>query len=72
MIRNLVLASAAFALAATPVAAQQIRAEIQRQSAPVKGQNDLGGENTLFFIIGIAVVAASIFLLSENDDPVSA
>lgn len=72
MIRKLVLASAGFAMAATPVAAQQIRAEIQRQSAPASAGNELGGDNTLFFFAGIAVVAASIFLLSENDDPVSA
>ncbi|GMM93300.1 hypothetical protein [Qipengyuania sp. MTN3-11] len=73
--KRIVLASAAMALAAAPVTAQQARAVPVRDAAPVEGSNALGGalggESTLFFVLGIAAVAAAIVFLSEDDDPVS-
>ena len=69
--RNILLASAALSLAAAPVAAQQAKADVQRQSAPVSEQSELAGNTTLFFILGIAAVVAGIILISEDDDPVS-
>ena len=70
MLKYLALTAAAMSLAAAPVAAQQAEAQIQRETAPAKSESELGGQN-LLFLLGIAIVAASIVLLSENDDPVS-
>ncbi|UVI40450.1 hypothetical protein [Qipengyuania spongiae] len=65
--RRLVLPMAALTLVATPLGAQIA----SREAAPVEGANRIGGESSLVFIAGIAVVAAAIVLLSEDDDPVS-
>ena len=55
---------------ATPIAAN---ASLDRVSAPVESKSELSGQSNLFFLAGIAAVAASIVLLSEDDDePVSA
>jgi len=69
MIRKLVIATVAASLTATPVLAKQV--SVQRDSAPVAAKNELGG-SSLLMLIGIAVVAAGILLLSEDNDPVSA
>ena len=50
---------------ATPIAAN---ASLDRASEPVEGESELSGQSNLFFLAGIAVVAASIVLLSEDDD----
>ncbi len=68
MLRKLALATTAVALAAAPVAAQ---ADLSRSTAPVNSESELEGQSTLFFILGIAAVAAAIVLLSEDDDPAS-
>lgn len=72
MVRKLVLMSTAVALAVTPLATAQARADVQRSSAPVEQKNDFAANSTWVFIAGIAVVVAGILLLSEDDDPVSA
>ncbi|MCV0382505.1 MAG: hypothetical protein K5799_03485 [Erythrobacter sp.] len=66
-LRRLVLPIATLALVASPLGAQVAL----RDTAPVEGANELGGESSLVFIAGIAVVAAAIVFLSEDDDPVS-
>lgn len=71
MLKNIALASAAFTLVAAPVAAQQAESQAPQNAAPASKESSLGGPN-LFFYLGIAIVAASILLLSEDDDPVSA
>lgn len=70
MVRKLLIAGAAASLIAGPIAAQEASANT-RQSAPVSGGSELQGNSPLIYLIGIAVVAASIVFLSENDDPVS-
>ena len=61
---------AVVAMIATPIAAN---ASLHRASAPVEDESELSGQSNLFFLAGIAAVAASIVLLSEDDDePVSA
>lgn len=66
-LRRLVLPIATLALVASPLGAQVV----VRDTAPVSGANGIGGESSLVFIAGIAVVAAAIVFLSEDDDPVS-
>ncbi len=70
MVRKLLLAGAAASLIAGPIAAQET-ASNPRQSAPVSDESELGGDSPLIYLIGVAVVVASIVFLSENDDPVS-
>ena len=70
-LRRISLTTAVAALVATPIAAQQSRAELSRASEPVAGENELVGESSLVFILGIAAVAGAVLLLSEDDDPVS-
>lgn len=62
----------ASALVATPLAANQ--AVGQRASQPVTGESELAGNANLFFLVGIAAVAAAIVLLQEDEEgaPVSA
>ncbi|MCH2486272.1 MAG: hypothetical protein MK010_00805 [Erythrobacter sp.] len=67
MFRKICLTGAASALALVPVLAQ---AET-RASAPIEGENELGGQSPIVFLAGIAVVVAAIVFLSEDDDPVS-
>lgn len=70
MVRKLLIAGAAASLIAGPIAARET-ASNARQTAPVSGESELGGNSPLIYLIGIAVVAASIVFLSEDDDPVS-
>ena len=70
MVRKLLMAGAAASLITAPIAAQET-ANNARQSAPVSSESELGGDSLLVYLIGIAVVAASIVFLSEDDDPVS-
>lgn len=73
MFRKLASGAVIAALVATPLAAQSARAQLDRASAPVEGESELAGQGTIFFLVGIAVVAAAIVFLSEDDDdaPVS-
>lgn len=70
MIRKLVYLSAASSLFATPIMAQSVSAQ-DRSSQPVDGESELAGQASYLFLAGIAVVAAAIVLLSQDDDPVS-
>jgi|GEM_PF-1297954 len=70
MVRKLLIAGAAASLIAGPIAARET-ASNARQTAPVSSESELGGNSPLIYLIGIAVVAASIVFLSEDDDPVS-
>ncbi len=73
MIRKLAFATAAASLVATPLAAEQAIAQIQRDAAPATEESQLAGNSTLFLILGIAAVVGAIVLISEDDDePVSA
>lgn len=65
MIRKIALTGAAVGLAAAPLGAS-----FAREAAPVEGENGLGGQSTLFFLAGIAVVALAVVLLPE-DQPAS-
>jgi hypothetical protein len=65
MIRKFVHAAAVAGLVATPVAAS-----LAREAAPVAGENELGGESTLYFLAGIAVIALAVVFLPE-DQPAS-
>ena len=73
MVRKLALAAGIVALSTAPLAASQARAQLSRDAAPVGDASDLGDSNTIYFIAGIAAVAAAIVLLSEDGDdaPVS-
>ena len=72
------LALAAAALVAAPVAAQSSSAYDLRASAPVAGENALGGDTELapaFIIAAIAGIAIGVLLLTDDDDeetPISA
>ena len=72
MYRRLSAAGAAIALIVSPLYAGSAKPALVRASQSVTGESRLGNQNDLVFIVGIAVVAAAILLLSEDDDPVSA
>lgn len=65
---------AAIGLMASPAMAQQPQAQISRDAAPVEASNELLGQNSLLFYVGIAAIVAAILLLSvdEDDEAVSA
>lgn len=71
MIRTVLSSLAAASLAAAPVAAHAAAAP-ERSSAPAAAANQLEGQSTLFFVLGIVAVAVGIFLLIDDDDAVSA
>jgi hypothetical protein len=72
MVRKLVLASSAAALVAAPLAAENALGEAGRAAAPVDQAAELGDSNSIYFVLGIAAVAAAILFLSDDDDePVS-
>ena len=66
--RKLAAASAAMALAATPVLASAAPADIDRGTAPVAGESDLGGGSSFLLILALVAFGAGIFLLADNDD----
>jgi hypothetical protein len=70
MLRNLIVGTAAVALAATPIVAQ---AAPQRIPAPVAAESEELGGSPWLLIIGIAaLVGLGIVLLTDGDeDPVS-
>ena len=65
MIRKFALAAAAAGLAVAPFGAS-----LARESAPVAGKNDMGGESTLYFLAGIVAIALAVVFLPE-DQPAS-
>lgn len=72
MKRILLAAAATVGLVAAPLAANQSQALV-RASAPVEQGENLSADSNLFFIAGIAAVAAAIVLLAEDEEgaPVS-
>ena len=61
MIRKIALTAAAAGLAVAPLAAS-----LAREATPIEGQNELGGESTLYFLGGIAVIALAVIFLPED------
>jgi len=72
--RKLAIYAGIAGLIAAPLTAQQSDAAAARQSAPVSGESDIGGQNNLIFLLGVAAVAAAVAFLSEDGDdaPISA
>lgn len=77
-IRNMLAATAALSMAATPVLANAAPA-IERAAAPVDGANQLGaeagGESILLAILAIAAIITAIVIASgsgNDDNPISA
>lgn len=67
MTRKLALAAALLGTVSAPIAASAVT----RDAEPASGANGLGGgQSTLFFLAGIAVVALAVVLLPE-DQPTS-
>ena len=71
--RTLAAAAAALTMTATPVFAQANSVELQRDAAPVEGENDLAGGSSILLILALIAIATAIYLLIDNDDdtPVS-
>lgn len=69
MVRNILAAISAFALAAAPVAAQAA----DRQSSPVSSKEDVAGVSTVWILVGLVAVAVAIILIADdnNDNPSS-
>ncbi len=65
MFRKITLAAAIAGLALAPASAS-----LAREAAPVEGGSSLGGESTIFFLAGLAVIALAVVLLPE-DQPAS-
>ena len=59
MIRNLVNATAAAALLASPIAA----GAVNRKAQPVSDENTLAGQGTLLFLAGIAIIALAVAVM---------
>lgn len=69
--RNVVAATAALSLAATPAIAE---AAFDRAAAPVEGESELeGGSGIIIAILAAAAVIAGIIIAADdgNDEPVS-
>lgn len=71
MKRLITAAALALAVTAAPIAASQATT---RATQPVADGNALAADSNLFFLIGIAAVAAGIILLQEDEEgaPISA
>lgn len=67
MIRKFAIAAGVLATASVPIAASAVT----RDAEAVSGESHLGGgQSTLFFLAGIAVVALAVVFLPE-DQPAS-
>lgn len=69
--RNVVAATAALSLAATPAIAE---AAFDRAAAPVEGESELeGGSGIILAILAAAAVIAGIIIAADdgNDEPLS-
>ncbi len=67
-IRNLVLATAALSLAASPAIAE---AAFERSVAPVEGESEIGGaggSTLLLALLGAAAVIGGIIVIADGDD----
>lgn len=65
-IRNLALATAAVSLAASPAIAE---AALDRSSAPVEGESEIGGgSGILIAVLAAAAVIAGIVIVADDDD----
>lgn len=63
--RKTALIAAALSLASAPLAAESAA----RTSAPIGGEDELGGGPGLFLgALGLAAVVAGVILVTENDD----
>lgn len=76
--RNLLAATAALTLAATPAIANAAPA-VERAAAPVAGESDLGGESgfgSIFLgLLAVAAIIGAIVIASDggnDDNPISA
>ncbi len=72
--RNLLAATAAISLAASPALAQS-SANVDRISAPVaQDESELQGSGILIAILAAAAVIAGIIIIADNgdDEPISA
>jgi len=75
--RNLLAATAALSMAASPVLAQSAPSA-DRAAAPVAGESEMGGESgggIILAILAAAAVIAGIVIAvggDEDDDPISA
>ena len=68
-IRNVALATAALALAASPAIAE---AAFERSVAPVQGESELeGGSTVLIAVLAAAAVVAGIDVIADDDEPTS-
>lgn len=64
--RKIALLTAALGLAAAPLASQALA----RDAAPVEGESALGGTGAILGAMGVAVIVATIILVTDgNDDP---
>ncbi len=75
--RNLLAATAALSMAASPAIAQSAPS-VDRAAAPVAGESELGGDSgggVILAILAAAAVIAGIVIAvggDEDDDPISA
>ena len=58
------LVAAMFGLVAAPVAAETV----VRDAAPVESESELGGAGAILAAMGVAVIVATIILVTDDDD----
>ncbi|MEQ8412739.1 MAG: hypothetical protein RIB52_14415 [Erythrobacter sp.] len=63
--RNIVLATAAVSLAASPAIAE---AAFERSVAPVEGESKVGGESIILAILAASAVIGGIIIAADGDD----
>lgn len=69
-IRNVLAATAALTLVAAPAVAE---ANIDRSTAPVEGESELGGSSIIIALLAAAAVIGGILIAIDDDDnPISA
>lgn len=71
MTRKILAAALGIAVAATPLAANPAPV-LQRVTEPTADESNLAADSNLFFIVGVAVVAAGVVLLQEDEEGVPA
>lgn len=64
-LRNALAATAALTLAAAPAVAE---ATIDRTSAPVEGQSELGGSSLIIALLAAAAVVGAILIAVDDED----
>jgi predicted transporter len=62
--RTMAAAVAALSLATSPAMAQSV----DRVSAPVSQESEMGGSSTLLLVLAVVLFGAGIFFLVDNDD----